>query len=91
MNHLLERFRDGRIAVSDFTELKHWLESDVEVLEGMWFKLSEIHARRRRRIAEDLSCSGNDAKRNRGLPVALALEAAGAFPRLAFSPLGLPE
>ena len=38
MKHLLERFRDGRIAIEDFTELKHWLESDVEVPEGMWFK-----------------------------------------------------
>lgn len=38
MNHLLQRFRDGRIAVADFTELKHWLESEVEVPEGMWFK-----------------------------------------------------
>lgn len=38
MRHLLERFRDGRIAIEDFTELKHWLESDVDVPEGMWFK-----------------------------------------------------
>jgi hypothetical protein len=38
MKHLLERFRDGRIAVEDFAELKHWLESDVEVPEGPWFK-----------------------------------------------------
>jgi hypothetical protein len=38
MKHLLERFRDGRIAIEDFTELKHWLESDVDVPEGMWFK-----------------------------------------------------
>jgi hypothetical protein len=38
MNHLLERFRDGRIAVADFAELKHWLESDVEAPTGPWFK-----------------------------------------------------
>jgi hypothetical protein len=38
MKHLLDRFRDGRLAVEDFTELKHWLESEVEVPEGMWFK-----------------------------------------------------
>jgi hypothetical protein len=38
MKHLLERFRNGRIATEDFTELKHWLESDTEVPEGMWFK-----------------------------------------------------
>jgi hypothetical protein len=38
MMHLLERYRDGRIAVEDFVELKQWLESDVEVPDGMWFK-----------------------------------------------------
>ena len=38
MKHLLERFRDGRIAAGDFIELKHWLESDADVPEGMWFK-----------------------------------------------------
>jgi hypothetical protein len=38
MNHLLERFRDGRIAIADFHELKHWLESDADVPEGLWFK-----------------------------------------------------
>jgi hypothetical protein len=38
MKHLLNRFRDGRVDVPDFTELKHWLESDIEVPEGMWFK-----------------------------------------------------
>ena len=38
MNHLIDRFRNGRIAVDDFVELKHWLESDPDVPEGMWFK-----------------------------------------------------
>jgi hypothetical protein len=38
MKHLLDRFRDGRLAVADFAELKHWLESDAEVPEGPWFK-----------------------------------------------------
>ena len=38
MRHLLERFRDGRIAVLDFTQLKQWLESDLEVPDGLWFK-----------------------------------------------------
>ena len=38
MSHLLQRFRDGRVGIEDFTELKHWLESDVEVPEGLWFK-----------------------------------------------------
>jgi len=31
-------FRDGRIAVEDFTQLKRWLESDVDVPDGPWFK-----------------------------------------------------
>jgi hypothetical protein len=35
---LIERFRDGRISVADFTELKHWLESDVDVPHGKWYK-----------------------------------------------------
>jgi hypothetical protein len=38
LDHLLERFREGRISVDDFTELKHWLESEPEVPAGMWFK-----------------------------------------------------
>ncbi len=38
MKHLLERFRDGRIAVADFVELKHWLEAEVDVPDGMWFR-----------------------------------------------------
>jgi len=38
LDHLLERFREGRIAAGDFTELKHWLESDVEVPSGQWYK-----------------------------------------------------
>jgi hypothetical protein len=47
MNHLLQRFRDGRIAVADFTELKHWLESGVEVPGGNVVQaVSEIHTYR---------------------------------------------
>jgi hypothetical protein len=38
MRHLVERFRDGRIAVSDFEQLKKWLESEPEVPEGIWYK-----------------------------------------------------
>jgi len=38
LNHLLQGFRDGRISVGDFTELKHWLESGVEVPSGRWYK-----------------------------------------------------
>ena len=38
LDHLIERFREGRISVEDFTELKHWLESDPDVPLGMWYK-----------------------------------------------------
>ena len=38
LDHLLERYRQGRIAVEDFVELKRWLESDVEVPSRKWFK-----------------------------------------------------
>ncbi len=38
LNHLLERFREGRISTHDFIELKHWLESDVDVPAGKWYK-----------------------------------------------------
>jgi len=34
----VERYRDGRIADTDFLELKHWLESDPEVPRGKWYK-----------------------------------------------------
>jgi len=35
---LLGRFREGRISARDFMELKHWLESDIEVPPGKWYK-----------------------------------------------------
>jgi len=38
LDHLLERFREGRVSVDDLTELKHWLESGPEVPDGLWFK-----------------------------------------------------
>jgi hypothetical protein len=38
MDHLLERYREGRISDSDFLDLKHWIESDPDVPEGKWFK-----------------------------------------------------
>jgi len=38
LDHLLERFREGRISTRDFMELKRWLESDVEVPSGKWYK-----------------------------------------------------
>jgi hypothetical protein len=34
LNHLVKRFREGRIASADFLELKHWLEPDPEVPDG---------------------------------------------------------
>jgi len=38
LDHLVQRFRDGRISSADFLELKHWLESDPEVPHGKWYK-----------------------------------------------------
>lgn len=38
LDHLVKRFREGRISSSDFLELKHWLESDPDVPDGKWFK-----------------------------------------------------
>jgi len=38
LDHLVHRFREGRISSSDFLELKHWLESNPEVPDGKWFK-----------------------------------------------------
>ncbi len=31
LEHLIQRFREGRIEASDFLELKHWLESEPDV------------------------------------------------------------
>jgi hypothetical protein len=38
LNHLVKRYRDGRIDASDLIELKHWMESDPDVPPGKWFK-----------------------------------------------------
>ena len=38
LDHLIQRYRDGRITDSDFVELKNWLESDVVVPHGKWYK-----------------------------------------------------
>lgn len=38
LDHLIRRYREGRIADSDFLELKHWLESDPDVPNGKWYK-----------------------------------------------------
>jgi len=38
MEHLVQRFREGRLAVSDFDELHDWIQSDPEVPVGKWYK-----------------------------------------------------
>ena len=38
LNHLIQRYREGRIQESDILELKHWLESDPDVPSGKWYK-----------------------------------------------------
>lgn len=38
LNHLLKRYREGRIQDSDLLELKHWMESDPNVPSGKWYK-----------------------------------------------------
>jgi hypothetical protein len=38
LNHLIDRYREGRISSADFLELKHWLESDPDVPKGKWYK-----------------------------------------------------
>jgi hypothetical protein len=38
LDHLIKRYREGRISSSDFLELKHWLESDPDVPDGKWLK-----------------------------------------------------
>ena len=38
MDHLIDRYRKGRISPEDFFELKRWLESDPDVPAGMWYK-----------------------------------------------------
>jgi len=37
LEHLAQRFREGRISVADFDELHDWLSSDPEVPSGMWY------------------------------------------------------
>ena len=38
LDHLIKRYREGRVSSADFLELKHWLESDPEVPKGKWYK-----------------------------------------------------
>ena len=38
LDHLVQRYREGRIADTDFLDLKQWLESDPTVPPGKWFK-----------------------------------------------------
>jgi|HubBroStandDraft_1064217.scaffolds.fasta_scaffold400692_2 hypothetical protein len=38
LDHLIRRYREGRVSSADFLELKHWLESDPNVPKGKWYK-----------------------------------------------------
>ena len=38
MDHLVQRFREGRISVADFEALRDWLASNPEVPKGEWYK-----------------------------------------------------
>jgi len=38
LDHLIQRYREGRVSNADFLELKHWLESVPEVPKGKWYK-----------------------------------------------------
>ena len=38
LDHLIQRYREGRVSSADFLELKHWLESDPNVPKGKWYK-----------------------------------------------------
>jgi hypothetical protein len=41
LDHLVERWKDGRVSSDDFLELKHWLESNPDVPTGRWYKRFE--------------------------------------------------
>jgi hypothetical protein len=38
IDHLVQRFREGRISVAEFDQLQDWLDSDPDVPHGMWYK-----------------------------------------------------
>ena len=38
MEHLVERFREGRIGVADFEALQKWLDTEPEAPDGEWYK-----------------------------------------------------
>ena len=38
MDHLNQRFREGRIPAAEFLALKQWIDSDPDVPEGKWYK-----------------------------------------------------
>jgi hypothetical protein len=38
LEHLIQRYHDGRIQASDLVELKKWMESNPEVKSGKWYK-----------------------------------------------------
>jgi len=66
LDHLLERFREGRISVDDFTGLKHWLESGPEVPAGMWSKrFRKFTLAGEGEFPKDLSDIGHASERRR--------------------------
>ena len=38
LDHLVKRYKEGRISAADFLELKHWVESDPDVPDGERYK-----------------------------------------------------
>jgi hypothetical protein len=38
LDHLIQRYREGRVSSADFLELKHRLESEPNVPKGKWYK-----------------------------------------------------
>ena len=38
MEHLVDRYRKGRISVADFEALQNWLDCNPNVPTGKWYK-----------------------------------------------------
>ena len=38
LQHLIQRYHEGRIQSSDLLELKEWMESEPAVPDGDWYK-----------------------------------------------------
>src|SRR5579863_8117223 len=85
LDHLIERYRDGRISASDFVELKHWLESDPEVPEGMRYKrFNKFILVGEGAIPKTFSHTGHGSKRPRGSVRSLAARLTSASPEASF-------